>query len=256
MTTQEAISYCPKGQNMLFAPVSRTTRCTEADSGVTVYVRRVTGDPSAAARKLLRRAAATRLRMPEETIAVEREPGGRPRLGGPAAHLHVSVSHTGSLVAVALTALAPVGVDVELARPVPVLDLARRWFTADEAAWVGRQPGAHRTTAFLLLWTAKEAMGKAYGTGLRGDGLRRPAPLPSQWPVPLPGQWSVPLPGRWPVPWSDALLRPVPGEPSLVLARPAAPDGAVLAVACAGAHAAGVEVVVHRVRNSRRHHTG
>src|SRR5881275_234108 len=65
----------------------------------------------------------------------------------------------------------------ELLRRLPVVALARRWFTAAEADWVAAQPVHRRTRCFLTLWTGKEAMGKAIGDGLRGGGLRRPMPV-------------------------------------------------------------------------------
>ena len=82
------------------------------------------------------------------------------------------------LAAAAVTAIGQVGVDLEPVRPVAALVLARRWFPAPEAAWLAQLPPGQRDAAFLALWTQKEAIAKALGTGLRGGaGLRQPVPL-------------------------------------------------------------------------------
>ncbi|WP_432942391.1 4'-phosphopantetheinyl transferase family protein [Kribbella sp. CA-253562] len=91
---------------------------------------------------------------------------GRPVVDG----LHVSLSHTTGVIAVAATHTGPVGVDVELRRDFPVGAMAARWFTPAEAGRVDSP------AAFLRLWTAKEAVGKALGQGLRNQGLRREMP--------------------------------------------------------------------------------
>src|SRR6266536_1955575 len=106
---------------------------------VTVWLSRVAGDPRPQARALLIRAAARVLDEPADGIEVLREPGGRPCLGGRGAGLHVSVSHSRGVVAVVTTTVGPVGVDVETVRPIPVLDMARRWLPPAEAAWVRDQ---------------------------------------------------------------------------------------------------------------------
>ncbi|WP_328329302.1 4'-phosphopantetheinyl transferase superfamily protein [Kribbella sp. NBC_00382] len=91
--------------------------------------------------------------------------------------LAVSISHSQRLVAVTAGLSGPVGIDLEDRYPRPVSALARRWFTPAELAWMRVQP--EELEAFLHLWTAKEAIGKALGTGLRSGGLRRPIPLPA-----------------------------------------------------------------------------
>lgn len=103
-------------------------------------------------------------------VTLSRDQDGKPYVpGGP----HISLAHTRSASAVALSALGPVGVDLEADRALPAAELARHWFSPAEADWVALHP-----KDFLLLWTLKEAVGKALGTGLRGGGLRRPMPLP------------------------------------------------------------------------------
>jgi 4'-phosphopantetheinyl transferase len=99
------------------------------------------------------------------------EPGGKPFLpNGP----HLSLAHTRAASAVVVSTLGPVGVDLEDEdRELPAAALARHWFSKPEADWVALHPND-----FLPLWTLKEAVGKALGTGLRGGGLRRPMPLP------------------------------------------------------------------------------
>ncbi len=91
-------------------------------------------------------------------------PTGRPLIEG----LHISLTHTTGVAAVAATHAGPVGIDAELRRDFPVESLSRRWFAPTE---ITTDP-----EAFLYLWTAKEAVGKALGKGLRGSGLSRPMP--------------------------------------------------------------------------------
>ncbi|MFJ3880393.1 4'-phosphopantetheinyl transferase family protein [Streptomyces sp. NPDC090077] len=171
---------------------------------------------------LLRAAAAELLAVAPDEVLVEREPSGRPRLGGAAAGLHASVSHVPGLSAVAVSRVGAVGVDVERLRPLPAAALARRWFTTAESRWVAARPQEEQPAAFLGLWTQKEAVGKALGTGLSRGGTRRPVRLGA-------------------VPGTELL--PVPAGRGMRTALPDPPEGFVLAVA-AGPDAAGVRVEV------------
>jgi 4'-phosphopantetheinyl transferase len=106
--------------------------------------------------------------------------------------LHASVSHTRGLVAVAVSRLGPVGVDVEAVRPLPALELSRRWFATEDTDWLRGRPEERLGIGFLSLWTGKEAVAKLYGTGLRGGRLLRlrtapPEPLAWRRPVDDPG---------------------------------------------------------------------
>ncbi|MET9643859.1 4'-phosphopantetheinyl transferase family protein [Streptomyces syringium] len=185
---------------------------------------------------LVREAAADALRVPPGEIRIGREPGGRPRLGGAAEGLHVSVSHCAGVVAVALSRLGPVGVDVERLRPLPAVALGRRWFSAAEARWLAERAAEEQPAAFLWLWTHKEAMGKVRGLGLSDGGLRRAVPYPAglSWSDVGP---DVLHPGR-------TLLAPVPGDPGMSTAARRVPGGYLLAVAAAGPAATGAPVVL------------
>lgn len=88
------------------------------------------------------------------------EPHGKPSLeGGP----HVSISHSGDLIAVALTELGPVGVDVEeTTRHTDIKSMLRYVFSPGELE-VLPEPEA----LFYQAWTRKESILKATGEGLR-----------------------------------------------------------------------------------------
>ncbi|REH32497.1 4'-phosphopantetheinyl transferase [Kutzneria buriramensis] len=114
---------------------------------------------------------------------------GRPRLPD-AVGIEVSVSHAGSLVAVALTRLGDVGVDVEHAPLIGHFDheLAENTLSARELAALSDQPGID----FPRLWVRKEALLKATGRGLRMPMSRievTPADRPPSllaWPLGIP----------------------------------------------------------------------
>jgi 4'-phosphopantetheinyl transferase len=122
-----------------------------------------------AARGLVRRALSAHLRVPPETIALGRDPGGKPRLAGldPPA-LRFNLSHARGLVVLAVVADASVepGIDVEpLDRPVGP-GLLGAALAPSEAAALAAMPEPARPAAFLRLWTMKEAVLKAAGIGL------------------------------------------------------------------------------------------
>ncbi|RZL10401.1 MAG: 4'-phosphopantetheinyl transferase superfamily protein [Rubrivivax sp.] len=89
------------------------------------------------------------------------------RLGLP--DLHFNVTHADGLVALAVSGLPEIGIDVEhLGRSMRSLDeLAERHFGPAERARIGRVADEEsRTQAFFDVWTLKEAYIKARGLGL------------------------------------------------------------------------------------------
>lgn len=114
---------------------------------------------------LLREVCARRTGETAATIAVDRTcrtcgaPHGRPVLaaGGP----HVSVAHSGDVIAVACCDAGPVGVDVERVRPCGHEPLVAQVCAPHERASVST--GAD----FFRYWTRKESVVKATGDGLR-----------------------------------------------------------------------------------------
>ena len=95
-------------------------------------------------------------------------PHGKPELAGPWSGLHTSLSHSGDLIATAISTGRPVGVDIQQLTPsADAIALSARYFPADEAAFVadGRDDG-ERAERFTCLWARKEAVVKAAGTRL------------------------------------------------------------------------------------------
>jgi len=87
-----------------------------------------------------------------------------PRHGGA---LDFNWSHSGEQALVAVARGIVPGIDLELRRTrARALEIARRFFTMEEAAWLGTLDGDLRQAAFLELWTAREAVLKALGRGL------------------------------------------------------------------------------------------
>ncbi len=78
--------------------------------------------------------------------------------------LHFNVSHSGQWVVAAFSD-KPVGIDIEKIREVN-LQIAHRFFSAEEINHLMRMPEHLRTTGFFNFWTLKESYLKALGTGL------------------------------------------------------------------------------------------
>lgn len=103
----------------------------------------------------------------------EKAPEGgtrRTRADGPndGPTLAFSVGHSGDLYGIAIATASSVGFDVERRRSIPRADaIARRWFGLSEARRLQGLDGAELEHEFMRLWTAKEALAKRHGAGLR-----------------------------------------------------------------------------------------
>nr|WP_314899743.1 4'-phosphopantetheinyl transferase superfamily protein [uncultured Deefgea sp.] len=84
----------------------------------------------------------------------------------------LSWSHGAQFCAAAL-GHGRVGIDIETIRPrKQLMAIAESYFDSRESAWLASLAGEAQLRAFFMLWVAKEALLKAFGTGLVG-GLQR-----------------------------------------------------------------------------------
>lgn len=89
--------------------------------------------------------------------------GGRLVLNGPLARSHVSLSHTRGAAAFAISATAPIGVDIERFRRPP-LAVAKKYFSAVELDAI--ESAESPSAGFFRLWTLKESLAKLEGKGI------------------------------------------------------------------------------------------
>jgi 4'-phosphopantetheinyl transferase len=81
--------------------------------------------------------------------------------------LFFNLSHSGGTALYALTAIGPVGVDVEVARrAIDTVGLAARAFGPDEAARLRKLEPEAREREFLQAWVRHEATHKCLGSGI------------------------------------------------------------------------------------------
>jgi 4'-phosphopantetheinyl transferase len=112
------------------------------------------------------------------------EPHGPPAIaGGP----HLSVSHSGDRVAVALSAHGPVGIDVEECSRQLDSAIERHVLAPAETAGAGD---------IFIYWTRKEALVKATGDGLRAPMTEITVSLPDEPPRLLAWSGRAELVGR------------------------------------------------------------
>jgi len=124
-----------------------------------------------AARTALRRVLGAYLGVDAAAVPIVAELYQRPALA-PSARFRATpidfnLSHSEGLALIAVSRRAPLGVDVELLRPMAdALGLAERHYVGDEIARVAAASGALRDRAFFTCWTRKEAVLKSTGAGL------------------------------------------------------------------------------------------
>ncbi len=124
-----------------------------------------------AARTALRGVLGAYLGVEAAAVPIVAEPHQRPTLVRSARFratpLDFNLSHSDGLALIAVSRRAPLGVDVELLRPIAdALALAERHYVGDEIARVAAAAGVLRDRAFFTCWTRKEAVLKSTGAGL------------------------------------------------------------------------------------------
>ena len=116
-------------------------------------------------RAALRRILGESVRMAPRDVPLVLTEFGKPVLAPPFDHLHFSLSHCNDLAIVALCTDGPVGIDLEPLSRAPDLSGCEDTFChPDEIAGLPGEPRA-RCIRMLEIWTAKEALLKALGTG-------------------------------------------------------------------------------------------
>ena len=99
-------------------------------------------------------------------IQIERQ--GKPVLDAVHGNVFFSVSHSASRLVIAVTRAGPLGVDVQvdLERRRDYIKIAGHFYHPREFLWFIQQPESERARAFYKLWTLRESLGKALGSGL------------------------------------------------------------------------------------------
>ncbi|RYD48437.1 MAG: 4'-phosphopantetheinyl transferase superfamily protein, partial [Verrucomicrobiaceae bacterium] len=93
-------------------------------------------------------------------------PNGKPLLAAPHGQLHFNLSHCEGLAILALSEAGPVGIDLEpCQRAGDVLECEASFCHPEEIRGLPPVP-EERAKQLLRIWTAKEAILKALGTGL------------------------------------------------------------------------------------------
>lgn len=104
-------------------------------------------------------------------IAFQHNAQGKPELAQ-RSDVQFNLSHTGDWAVFAFSQHGPLGVDIEIIKNRPFLELARRFFAPEECAALNALSRSQQKRAFFFLWTQKEAYIKATGLGLSA-GLDR-----------------------------------------------------------------------------------
>jgi 4'-phosphopantetheinyl transferase len=98
-------------------------------------------------------------------ISIASYRGKKPFVFNPVSNIHFNISHSGEWVLIAL-ALDEPGIDVEKINPdFDFISLLDDHFIEAEKSFIAN--AADPVSAFYLLWTRKEALMKAWGTGLQ-----------------------------------------------------------------------------------------
>jgi len=113
--------------------------------------------------------------IPADRISFGQNAAGKPHLDQhrgqdrESVHTHFNVSHSHGVSLIAICPNREIGVDLEPVRDLRSREaLARRWFHPEEVKALEQK--SWEPAAFFAIWTAKEAVVKALGTGL-GFGM-------------------------------------------------------------------------------------
>ena len=118
-------------------------------------------------RSALRNILSARLEIPPRKVPITISPYGKPQLAAPFEHLHFNLSHSETLALVASSTDGPVGIDLEpLTRARDLLNYQRSFCHPQEITRLRSVPRTHLAELLLEIWSYKESLLKAVGTGL------------------------------------------------------------------------------------------
>ncbi len=119
-----------------------------------------------ACRASLRMILGQAIQRPPREVPLTLSENGKPLLAPPYDSLHFNLSHCSDLAVVALSTAGPVGIDLEsLDRAQDLIECATTFCHPLEISELPSETGA-RAAQLLRIWTAKEALLKALGSGL------------------------------------------------------------------------------------------
>lgn len=146
------------------------TECQRRDR----FVRAEDRNRFVAARVHLRRLLGAYLAADPASVPLVIGASGKPGLGDATPHpgLNFNLAHSATELVIACSGGAEVGVDIErVDRACDHLGIARHSFHPNEARALEQRGPAARADLFFRWWTAKEAVLKAWGTGLGQGGM-------------------------------------------------------------------------------------
>ncbi len=118
---------------------------------------------------MLRRLLGEYLGLSPQSVELKRTSAGKPFVDPRHdSTLNFNVSHSGGWALIAMARGREIGVDLEAHRALDAMSLARRFFCEHEALRLADIDEDMRNSRFFDLWTAKEALVKAMGTGIAG----------------------------------------------------------------------------------------
>ncbi len=121
-------------------------------------------------RALVRTVLSKYVNLSPREWAFSRSAYGRPEIENTSVQgerLSFNLSHTSSMIVLAVSRQRALGIDIEnYHRRKGTMDLARRYFAAQEAGALSQAPGHQLQCRFFEYWTLKEAYVKARGLGL------------------------------------------------------------------------------------------
>jgi 4'-phosphopantetheinyl transferase len=120
------------------------------------------------ARGTLRRILSKYLNLPPTEICFDKNAYGKPILEyHTQGNIYFNISHSGHYVVIAITKIAPIGIDIEnTERTINHLEIAKRFFHKNEYEYLQNCTADKLNKDFFHIWTCKEAVIKALGYGL------------------------------------------------------------------------------------------
>ena len=118
-------------------------------------------------RGLLKKVLSKITSKPAQEIQFQFNKHGKPELIGSSKNIYFSVTHSGNLGLIAISDLAPIGIDVEQFRKKMITEkIAKRFFSKLEVEAFLTLNENEKLQGFFNCWTRKEAFIKAVGKGL------------------------------------------------------------------------------------------